>query len=176
MTMGGVDVTSSAYSNGVITISEVIGDIVITANATVKPNYTNLADPTADGWVNNSRLSSSGTDKGEGGYAGGVVTNWIECKRGDVLRFKGIDFLSDTTAPYMAVKFVDIDTIMSADINSFEAGFPVENGITTFTVYSYDTINQHITSNGEVERIRFSGMLTADSAEDVIITKNEVIS
>lgn len=37
VTMGGVDVTSSVYSNGVITIAEVTGNIVITAKA--KDNY-----------------------------------------------------------------------------------------------------------------------------------------
>ncbi|MGM9534788.1 MAG: BppU family phage baseplate upper protein [Intestinibacter sp.] len=34
ITMGGVDITSSCYSDGIISISEVTGDIVITANAT----------------------------------------------------------------------------------------------------------------------------------------------
>lgn len=37
VTMGGVDVTSSTYSNGVITVDNVVGDIVVTA--TVKDNY-----------------------------------------------------------------------------------------------------------------------------------------
>ena len=35
VTMGGTDITSSCYSNGVIHISNVTGDIVITANATL---------------------------------------------------------------------------------------------------------------------------------------------
>lgn len=39
--MGGVDVTSSVYSNGVITIAEVTGNIVITANATV-PQWSEI--------------------------------------------------------------------------------------------------------------------------------------
>lgn len=34
ITMGGVDITSSSYSNGIITISNVTGNIIITANAT----------------------------------------------------------------------------------------------------------------------------------------------
>ena len=35
VTMGGVDITSTAYNNGVITIASVTGDIVITATATL---------------------------------------------------------------------------------------------------------------------------------------------
>ena len=41
VTMGGVDITSSAYSNGAISIAAVTGNIVITASATaVQPAYT----------------------------------------------------------------------------------------------------------------------------------------
>lgn len=46
--MGGVDITATAYSNGVITIAKVTGDIVITATA--KDNYVphwDIADRTA---------------------------------------------------------------------------------------------------------------------------------
>lgn len=48
VTMGGTDVTSSVYSNGVINISSVTGAIVVTATATAESvsNYTNLV-PTA---------------------------------------------------------------------------------------------------------------------------------
>ena len=48
VTMGGTDITSTAYSNGVISISNAIGDIVITATA--KDNYVphwDIADRTA---------------------------------------------------------------------------------------------------------------------------------
>lgn len=48
VTMGGVDITSTAYSNGVITIANVTGDIVIAATA--KDNYVphwDIADRTA---------------------------------------------------------------------------------------------------------------------------------
>lgn len=34
VTMGGVDITATAYANGVVTIAEVTGDVVITATAT----------------------------------------------------------------------------------------------------------------------------------------------
>jgi hypothetical protein len=182
--MGGVDITSSSYNNGTINISNVTGDIIITAIAVIStPNvgYTNLADPSADGWVNNSRLSSSGTDKGEGGYSGGVVTNFIECKRGDVIRIKGINLTSktdssNTTAPYVQV-YYENNKMDCADINSYESAFIESGGVTTFNVFCLtNTTTQTGTTNGDVNRIRFSGKLTAASANDIVITKNEEIT
>ena len=38
VTMGGTDITSSAYSNGIITINSVTGNIVITAVCTIDPD------------------------------------------------------------------------------------------------------------------------------------------
>ena len=72
VTMGGVDITASAYSNGVLTIPSVTGDIVITVVAVeIPPAYTNLL-PTAigtdgsiyngTGYKENARLSGSGTE------------------------------------------------------------------------------------------------------------------
>lgn len=40
VTMGGTDITSTAYSNGVVTINSVTGNIVITATATQAVTYT----------------------------------------------------------------------------------------------------------------------------------------
>ena len=47
VTMGGADVTASAYSNGVVSIAEVTGDVVITAAASV-PAFTYVV-PDLDG-------------------------------------------------------------------------------------------------------------------------------
>lgn len=57
VTMGGVDITATAYAGGVVSIAEVTGDVVITASAakithTVTQNLTNVtsdfSDPTVD--------------------------------------------------------------------------------------------------------------------------------
>lgn len=48
VTMGGVDVTATAYSNGKISISSVTGDVVITATATVA-SYTQVEYLEGDG-------------------------------------------------------------------------------------------------------------------------------
>jgi hypothetical protein len=86
--MGGVDITSAAYSNGTINIAEVTGNIVITAmaNSNVIYDVTNLV-PTATvvngtaifngvGYQDNTRISSAinpGTSDGAGYVMTGVM-------------------------------------------------------------------------------------------------------
>lgn len=182
VTMGGTDITSSAYSGGKVSIASVTGNVVITATATKTESepsgYTNLADPTSSDWANNSRLNSSGEVKT---LSGSVVTNWIECQRGDILRFKGIELTtayatSNTTAPYFSLEYTS-GNISTADINSYESGFPRDsNGVYTFEVLCFngDGVQTSPTS-GEVAKMRFSGLLSASDASAVIITKNEEI-
>jgi hypothetical protein len=166
--MGGVDITSTAYSNGVVNITKVTGDIVITASATKKASYTNLADPTSADWSNDDRLSSSATNKGPGTNPGHVVTNWIDCVQGDVIRVKGIDIL-DGTSGY-AVHHTTKNTAVK--LSSFTSHFTTDsNGVISCTVATWVAAS----TQPNITKLRFSGKLTAASADDVIITKNEVI-
>lgn len=62
VTMGGVDITSTAYSNGVVSIASVTGNIVITATATSSASYTNLVDTygyTNDKYISAGNLSTN---------------------------------------------------------------------------------------------------------------------
>lgn len=59
VSMGGTDITSTAYSNGVISIPAVTGAIVISVSATKEQTMTELFDPSAA--TLNQRFSSSGT-------------------------------------------------------------------------------------------------------------------
>ena len=89
--MGGVNVTSSVYSNGVISIPAVTGNIVITAVGEEKVEIINLLDTV--GYTDNTRLSSSsGSEKTQSGH---VATGYIDIsgdKMGDVIRTSGINF------------------------------------------------------------------------------------
>lgn len=78
--MGGVDITSTAYKNGVVTIASVTGNVTITAKA--KAPYTNLIDTV--GTVDNVRLRSGGAT----GSAAGFASNYFPAKGGDVIRVK----------------------------------------------------------------------------------------
>lgn len=96
ITMGGVDV-STFYKDGIISIPEVTGDIVITATAiTQAPSYTNQIPISTDsagaiynniGYKDGYRISDSGVDEE---YGHKSVTGFIPIKKGDTIRIKGI--------------------------------------------------------------------------------------
>ncbi len=76
--MGGVDITSTAYANGVVTIASVTGDITIAASA--KAPYTNVID--AVGTEDGVRLRSGGAT----GAAAGFASYYFSAKGGDIIR------------------------------------------------------------------------------------------
>lgn len=91
--MGGTDVTSSVYSNGVATIPAVTGDIVITATATeiVEEPYTNLFDKNGSGFSDQSTK---------------FYTNWLPYNqldnggKGTIYHFKGLKSDKEYVNPY----------------------------------------------------------------------------
>lgn len=96
ITMGGVDV-SIFYKDGIISIPEVTGDIVITATAIAQgPAYTNQIPISTDstgaiynniGYKDGYRISDSGVDEE---YGHKSVTGFIPIKKGDTIRIKGV--------------------------------------------------------------------------------------
>ena len=82
VTMGGTDITSTAYNadTGVISIAAVTGDVVITANATKAVSYHNLVSTAVDSsgasapYTDGKALSSSGTTSDMNGF---VTTGFI---------------------------------------------------------------------------------------------------
>ena len=85
VTMGGTDITSSAYSNGVISIASVTGNLVITVTET----YTgNLFDPAAA--TLSARINSGGN--AVSAASGQLVTDFIP-----VTNTETIHLLSDKT-------------------------------------------------------------------------------
>lgn len=96
ITMGGVDV-STFYKDGIISIPEVTGDIVITATAVAQaPTYTNQIPISTDsagaiynniGYKDGYRISDSGVDEE---YGHKSVTGFIPIKKGDTIRIKGV--------------------------------------------------------------------------------------
>lgn len=98
VTMGGVDITSEAYSNGTISISAVTGDVVITAAAT---GFTNQIPISIDssgavyngvGYKAGYRISTSSGN--ESAASGMTVTGFIPVPSGATIRIKGIDLSS----------------------------------------------------------------------------------
>lgn len=65
VTMGGADISSTAYSNGVISIPAVTGAIVISVSATKEQTMVELFDPSAA--AINARFSSTGSTSAQNG-------------------------------------------------------------------------------------------------------------
>lgn len=93
ITMGGTDITSSAYSNGTITIASVTGNLVIQITAVELPSYTNQIPISTDangnifnttGYKEGYRLNSSGAETALSGYA---VTGFMPFTLGQQIIF-----------------------------------------------------------------------------------------
>lgn len=103
ITMGGVDV-STYYKDGIISIPEVTGDIVITATAvTSAPAYTNQLVNAVDmagntigkkAMYTNKRYNSSSGDPVD--YTGTLITGLIPCAAGDTVRIRWTGKNDDT--------------------------------------------------------------------------------
>jgi hypothetical protein len=91
--MGGEDITSAVYSNGVINITKVTGNIVIEATAIGGQSVVNQLpiSTDTDGSIYNGCGYMAGVklSKGDVATASGVYTSgFIPCKEGDTLYFK----------------------------------------------------------------------------------------
>lgn len=103
VTMGGVDISTSAVSGSTITIAKATGDITITCAAVI----TNIIDTI--GISANTRLStSSGDNRTQSGYAAiGAnkdAASLIHLTAGDTLRVKGVS-LPASNDSYSAIVF-----------------------------------------------------------------------
>ena len=94
VTMGGEDITSTAYSGGVITIANVTGNVVITATAVEVLNVTNQLPIATDtdgsiyngkGYKEDTYLSTQPASK-----AGYYTSGFIPCTVNDTLYFKNV--------------------------------------------------------------------------------------
>jgi lysophospholipase L1-like esterase len=160
--------------------------------STQVPNFTNLANPKSSDWKTDTRFStSSGTMSA---YTGGIVTNAIHCVAGDVVRIKGIMGGSGSTssAYFQAVGYKDeagetkcsssgvlFEKSISQAGNGVKDIVTVENGVTTWTAYTY----QPGVDDGAVQSTGFVGAVSlriggvpVGSVDDIIVTINEPIT
>lgn len=179
--MGGVDV-STYYKDGIISIPEVTGDIVITATAVAQaPAYTNLLDTAIDmngnvightPMYSNMRYnSSSGAPVAN---TGTYITGLIPVKKGDVVRIR---WKGNPDVSYQSLKFFKSDRtqiatgyLSLANLAKGHAGPVINvdaaNGIADFT---YDTAGHAYTGASYISIVLF------DTLENVIVTTNEEI-
>lgn len=179
VTMGGLDITTSAYSNGVITISNVTGNIVITAIASViATSYTNQLTISTDtdgtvyngtGYKADSYLSSGNVGTKSGYY----TTGFIPIKYGDTLYFKNCTIQAEQS--YHRFAFYDSNkTYLSGRQHNTTSS---QLGSHTTPIYGTD---------GNMTTLNIDGSYWSDAAyirfccsylgEDSIVTVNEPIN
>lgn len=120
VTMGGIDMTASVYSDGKITIPSVTGDIVITAIASALTTYTNLV-PTSiekDGSIYN------GIGYKDGGYLSSSNWNNVGSSTDSVVTgYMPYKLAVDGTAPPIYVKGVTVDVANHCRFCSYDDNF-----------------------------------------------------
>ena len=173
--MGGVDVTSSVYSNGVINIANVTGDIVITATALL-PNYTNLANPSSSDWLINKRVNSSRVIV-DAGSNNQIITNFMSIGGNNKFHVKGMNLLDALVNGdnYSRAVFCDDNNTILGTIN-------LEASPQYYSVAEYDenviivdvaSAIAYISTLKTTTKVRFGGYTTTPN--DVIITRDEEI-
>lgn len=145
ITMGGVDITASAYNNGVITINNVTGEIVIAASANKLPESVDIA---AIGYTDNARWSA-GDGTIRTGVTGYTAINEIPFERAEgqtvtITLGGGVNWSYDGSKCVLAL-FVDGAFKMGAYLNTTKtdanAGVNIiANGDGSVTVIIYDSI------------------------------------
>ena len=169
VTMGGSPVT---VTNGVINITNVTGNIVITA---VAKEFDPDAGVSADGVIseitNGKRLSTSdGSTKDLSGYS---VTGFIKADKDDVIKIKGIDV---TAHDYINIVFYNSDKSVLKCCNG-RGGTQLATFFTsqgdgwyTATITNKDYVN--FSANGYPTYIRI-GSTTINSNSRIIIEKHD---
>lgn len=181
------DITSEVYDKTThkISIPEVTDTVYITAIARKQGTAENLADPTSSEWLTDMRLWLEAETPSE--FEGAVVTNWIPCYEGDVVRVKGMNITRLTEKPAASdaawlpssAVFGDYAKARNGSLllcNNIVEGAVVEHGEFDweYTVGGYDSTVNNATKPmwwGGVKYIRFNGYLEGD-ASDVVITVN----
>ena len=172
--MSGVDITATAYNNGVITITEVTGDIVITVTTVSNVTYdvTNLV-PTSQtkdgsgvyngvGYKNGAYPSDNGAD---GTNAACVVTGWIPYNK-EIIYIRGAKL--DTTNNYVRIR--------TYYPNKSDGLYIAGSSIATyFTIETLDTNYYKLTPKDNLTPYAFYRISLVGTGENLIVTHDEPI-
>lgn len=159
ITMGGADITATAYGNGAISIASVTGNVVITISAAEEQiEIINLANPQSAEWKSGYRINSSAKIVAMGNSQ---VTNLIPVAVGDIIRIKNAGRVNT----YISATFADANATQGTKMDVTTA-YDSATGVVTMTVN---------TAAHPYARFAF---LTADvvgTVNDIIITRNQPI-
>lgn len=177
VTMGGTDVTDTVYVDNAISISAVIGEVVIIATAIADLNVTNQIPISTDdegniyngiGYKSNTYIQTNG-DSGISGY---YATGYIPCVAGDVIRFHNMSFVKGDGNCRLA--FYDADKTLLKFIGAASTYFmeSLFKGVLDGDNYVEFTIK----ADAEMTGMAYIRVCCARIAGDSILTVNEEIT
>jgi hypothetical protein len=184
ITMGGVDITASCYSDGQINISSVTGDIVIAAKAIIALACTNQIPISTDidgniyngtGYKKGVYLSSSNGN--ETSRSASYTTGFIPCEGNakSTIRLKNVGFsTTSSTTGYERVAIYDSNKQFLTMFNSASTAVaynPVVDSDGTWSSFKIRANTNNVDTSGDLF-IRISASYLGD---DSIITVNEEI-
>jgi len=148
VTMGGVDITSTAYSNGTVTIAAVTGNVTIVAVAS-KPrvNQLPLATDTdgtiynGTGYKPNTRLNSAGNTTTQSGI---YATGFIPVSAGQTVTFENMTLVADNSVTgwnYQYIAFYDSTKTLLASCSMYARDWVANYGTTIISPYTLDGTN-----------------------------------
>lgn len=184
--VGGVEMSSTAYVDGVITIAEVTGDIIITVTTAKQVNYTNLVTTSIDtsgaiyngtGYKDGYRIGSSGS---ESAYSGYVATGYIALPADGnsyTLRLGGTDISWDTYGCQLCLydsNFTKLSTSMNYNqIGNANFGtWDTTEDNTAFAVTFYDASDG---MNSEFTTAAYMRISAKGSGANMVVTINNPI-
>lgn len=183
ITMGGTDITASAYNanTGAISIASVNGDISITAIASIAPSYTNLVPTSTDesgniyntvGYKDGYRINSSGTET-TGSHMS--VTGFIPYTHGHTIRLGGANIAFNEYGCMMFFYKSDKSTISGADYNKVgNTSFGTWDTTEDNTAFAFTPSASYYT-NAAYVRISASVRNAGDTGAGMIVTIDEPI-
>ena len=155
-------------NTSIITIDEEIKGEALNQPNVPSVTYRNLANPSISDWLTDKRLSSGGTIK-DG--VGCTVTNYIDCKYGDIVRIKGLS-MENALPTETSSQIEEYDTNGTRVFYNFVNTTIADNG--GIASIDSDGVVLYVVHNEATVKIRICGT-TPSNVDDVIITVNQKI-
>lgn len=148
-----------------------------------QPSYKNLADPASSDWLMDSRLGSGAVSESAG--TDNMVTNYIPCKKGDIIRVKNfnIGYFKNESGT-LRCHYLNTDKSIIGNTQPYSNGafLQIEND-GRYGIFSWEYIvgttgdqSTYLDYADNIAYMRFCGYLAdGKTTSDVIITVNQEI-
>lgn len=188
VTMGGLNITSTAYnsSTGVISIASVTGNVTIIAEAVIHVNYHNVvndainSDGTSLPYINNKYINSSGVATDSNGY---TTTGFIPLENENVkhiYRFGGDEITWSADDSYARIAWYDSSfnllKLVQANRIDYSVYFPssIETNDESIIAFKVTNSSGNVVSNVPSSAAYFR-VSAKGSGQNLIITLDEEI-